>query len=280
VRSRPDRRVLYVLATSDRFEGAVRALPGGPAIARRALGRWFGGRTEAEAFAVVHALAADGLAASLDLFGERGHDPARADAVADAYVALAGALPAGAPAGTWLSLDLSHIAFGAQRLRRILGALPPGCRLQVGAEEDAHAERVAGLVIGARGTLTATVQANRRRAAADAARFAAAGVPVRLVKGAYVEDASVALPWGEPTDLAYLRLARALRQAGAEVIVATHDPVLREALAPASVEMLLGVRGHDARALAARGVAVRVYVPFGDGFVRYGLRRLAESRGA
>lgn len=255
----------------------LRAAPG---VAERALGRWFGGRTVAEALATAHALAADGLAASLDLFGEREGDPARADAVADAYVELAGSLPAGAPAGTWLSLDLSHVAFGGDRLQRILDALPRGCRLQVGAEEAAHAERVAALVLGARGPMTATVQANLRRAGADAERFAAAGVPVRLVKGAYVEDPAVALPWGEATDLAFLRLARTLDAAGAEVLVATHDPVLREALQATRVEMLLGVRGADARVLAARGVEVRIYVPFGDDLVRYGLRRIAESRGA
>jgi proline dehydrogenase len=254
----------------------VRAVPG----AERALGRWFGGRTPAEALATAHGLASDGLAASLDLFGEREHDPARADAVADAYVELAGALPAGAPPGTWLSLDLSHVAFGAARLQRILDALPPGCRLQVGAEEAEHADRVASLVLGARGAMTATVQANLRRAGADADRFAAAGVPVRLVKGAYAEDPSVALPWGDATDLAFLRLARRLDADGAEVLVATHDPVLREALQPTRVEMLLGVRAADARALAARGLGVRIYVPFGDGLVRYGLRRIAESRGA
>jgi proline dehydrogenase len=66
--------------------------------------------------------------------------------------------------------------------------------------------------------------------------------------------------------------------------LATHDPVLREALLPAmpgvGVEMLLGVRPDDQAALAARGVPVRVYVPYGDGWFRYAMRRLAESRGA
>jgi proline dehydrogenase len=107
---------------------------------------------------------------------------------------------------------------------------------------------------------------------------------VRLVKGAYVEDAAVALPWGEPTDLAYLELAHELSRGGAEVVLATHDPVLREALLAAlpglGVEMLLGIRDGDARALAARGVPVRVYVPYGDDWFRYAMRRFAESLGA
>jgi proline dehydrogenase len=67
------------------------------------------------------------------------------------------------------------------------------------------------------------------------------------------------------------------------VWLATHDPVLREALRPglpgAAVEMLLGVRPDDQVALAARGVPVRVYMPYGEGWFRYAMRRLAESRG-
>jgi proline dehydrogenase len=68
------------------------------------------------------------------------------------------------------------------------------------------------------------------------------------------------------------------------VALATHDPVVREALLTAlpdlGVEMLLGVRGEDARELAARGVPVRIYVPYGHDWFRYAMRRFAESRGA
>ncbi len=47
----------------------------------------------------------------------------------------------------------------------------------------------------------------------------------------------------------------------------------------APVEMLLGVRPEDARALARAGVPVRLYVPFGPGWFRYAMRRVAEARG-
>ena len=104
------------------------------------------------------------------------------------------------------------------------------------------------------------------------------------MKGAYVEPAERALPYGELTDIAYLRLAHRLAAAGAPFAVATHDGVLREALlaalGPVPVEQLLGVRPEVLDELAARGVPVRVYVPFGDNWFRYWMRRLAESRGA
>jgi proline dehydrogenase len=132
--------------------------------------------------------------------------------------------------------------------------------------------------------LTATIQANLRRSPEDLPPLAAAGIGVRLVKGAYLEGPQVALPHGEPTDLAYLRLAEQLAELEADVQLATHHGLLREAcrrvLPRATVEMLLGVHAADSRALAAAGVPVRLYVPFGPDWFRYGMRRLAEARGA
>ena len=127
------------------------------------------------------------------------------------------------------------------------------------------------------------VQSYLYRSRDDLDRLNRLGVPVRLVKGAYVEDPRVARPWGEPTDLAFLELAHELHANGAEVAIATHDAILREALLRAlpgiGVEMLLGVRSADATVLAGRGVPVRIYVPYGDGWFRYAMRRWAESVG-
>ncbi|MFN2431438.1 MAG: hypothetical protein ABR599_01195 [Gemmatimonadota bacterium] len=103
-------------------------------------------------------------------------------------------------------------------------------------------------------------------------------------RAAYVESAAVAHRWGHETDVAFLRLAHQLRAAGAALALATHDALLREALVPVlggfSIEMLLGVRGADARDLARRGVRVRIYVAFGENWFRYWMRRVTESVGA
>jgi proline dehydrogenase len=109
------------------------------------------------------------------------------------------------------------------------------------------------------------------------------GVPIRLVKGAYVEASDISHPWGEPTDRAFLDLVGQLANAGARLSLATHDRALLEASLERSpdapVEMLLGVRSDDARSLAARGVSVRLYVPYGNDWFRYFMRRLAEAQG-
>jgi proline dehydrogenase len=286
------RRLLFGLATSERFERAVRTVPGGEQAAYRHALRYVAGRERADAFALAHRLTGQGLACSIDLFGESVSTPAAADRATDAYVALAQAL-AEAPAGTFLSLDLSHIGIdepghaAARRLERIAGELPAGARIQVGAEQAARTERIIDAVLAvARAGLpvSATAQANLKRTPADAGRLAAADVPIRLVKGAYVEDPAVLHPWGEPTDLAFLELAHQLHRGGAEIALATHDAVLRESLLHSlpgvGVEMLLGVRTAEAHALAARHVPVRIYVPYGPEWFRYTMRRFAESRGA
>jgi proline dehydrogenase len=280
------RPALFALATSDRFERAVRGSSRGEALAFRLASRYVAGSTAEDALATARRLAGHGVLSSIDFFGERVSDPVEADRVTDAYVALAGRLDP----GTFLSVDLSHLAIddaGVQgRLERIAEALPPGAFVQVGAEEAARADRVFETVLAVArdgGRVAATLQANLRRSVSDASALVDASVPIRLVKGAYVELPAAAHAWGDPTDLAFVNLAYSLHRAGSVVWLATHDPVLREALLPAlpgvGVEMLLGVRPEDQLALAARGIPVRVYMPYGDGWFRYAMRRLAESRG-
>jgi proline dehydrogenase len=286
------RRLLFALATSVGFEEVVFAIPGGEQVAHRLASRYVAGSTADDAFAIAYELAAQGVLSSIDLFGENVTDPREADDVADAYVTLAAKLAADAPAGTYLSIDLSHIGIdepgdGARRrLDRIAAALPDGARIQVGAEQVARTDRILDAVLAvarAGGPVAATIQANLRRSVADADRLAEVGMPIRLVKGAYVETPALAHPWGDATDLAFIELAYRLHRDGATVSLGTHDPVIREALLPAltgaGVEMLLGVRPDDQKSLAARGVPVRVYVPYGDRWFRYAMRRAAESRG-
>lgn len=288
------RRALFSLATSDRFERAVRAAPGGEALAWRLASPYVAGPTAEDALATATELAGRGVASSIDFFGENVTDPRRANEVADEYERLATRL-SGAPPGTYLSLDLSHVdvdgpgAAVAGRLERIAAALPDGARVQVGAEQAARTDRILDAVLAtarataAPGSVCATVQANLYRSARDVLVLAEAGVPIRLVKGAYVESPAEAHPWGDATDIAFAELAHALNRAGADCSLATHDPVLREALLPAlpgvGVEMLLGVRPADQASLVARGVPVRVYVPYGGEWFRYAMRRAAESRG-
>ena len=288
-----NREVLFRLATSERLERAVKRMPGGEAASWRAASRYVAGPSQDDALVAAERLLADGHGASVDLFGEHVRDGARADRVVEAYIALAGALPA-PPADVWLAVDLSHLALDvdltatAERLAAIAQALPAGRRVQVGAEEAARTDAVLACVLevaerGLAERLGATLQANLARSPSDADTLIDAGVHIRLVKGAYVE-AHGAHPYGEPTDVAFLRLGFRLAERGALWSMATHDGRLREALllahGPQPVEQLLGVRPEALTELRARSIPTRVYVPYGADWFRYWLRRVAESRGA
>jgi proline dehydrogenase len=111
---------------------------------------------------------------------------------------------------------------------------------------------------------------------------------VRLVKGIYVEPKEVAWQGGADVNRSYLESLRLLLEGGAFVGVATHDEALIEGtrkilqdLPEASdrveIQMLLGVREElriDAR---KKGLAVRVYVPFGTEWYPYVTRRLRKN---
>ena len=289
-----DRTVLFRLATSTRFERTVKAVPQGQEAAWRAASRYVAGTEAADAVRAARQLHARGIGCTLDQFGEQVTDPAVAGRVAEDYRRLAGEI-ADLPEDVWLSVDLSHLGLDvdpaacAEHLATIAQALPAHRRIQVGAEDHARADAVLGCVLDVAGRgladrLGATAQANLRRTPRDVDRLLEAGVHIRLVKGAYVESADLALPFGEPTDIAFLRLAHRIAAADVPLALATHDGVLREALlgalGPVTIEQLLGVRPEVLDELTVRGIPVRVYLPFGDNWFRYWMRRLAESRGA
>jgi proline dehydrogenase len=234
-----DRGALLRVATSPRLERVMRTMPGGESASWRAASRYVAGRDLEEALPTVAGLLENGHGVSVDLFGEGVVDPAIADRAVEQYLALAGALPA-SPADVWLSVDLSHLALdadssaAADRLARIAAVLPPGRRVQVGAEDASRADAILGCVLnvaaqGLADRLGATVQANFLRAPTDIDALSEARVHIRLVKGAYIQT-SGAHPFGERTDVAFLRLGFALAQRGATWSMATHDARLREAL--------------------------------------------------
>jgi proline dehydrogenase len=288
------RRIAYRLATSDRLEGLVLASGFTRHLAFRRARRYVAGLNEDAALASVRELRAAGLDVSVDLFGEDVDDAAAADRIVERYLALAARL--GAYPGAYLSLDCSHVglvadaAACAARVGQIARGLPAGMRLQLGAEQASRADAIIGIALRAAAEglpVMQTVQANLRRSPSDVEALAAAGVPIRLVKGAYVEAPDVALPWGSETDSAYVALARALAARGAEHSLATHDQAVLRQLLPSqegvpgpAVAVLMGVRPEDARRLASSGRHVRVYVPYGERWFRYAARRAAESIGA
>lgn len=110
---------------------------------------------------------------------------------------------------------------------------------------------------------------------------------LRLVKGAYKEPESVAFPNKEDVDANFLKLIQLHLENGNYTAVATHDEKVidfvkqwvREKGIPNSqfeFQMLYGIRNQLQLDLAKEGYTVRVYVPYGDDWYGYFMRRLAE----
>ncbi len=132
------------------------------------------------------------------------------------------------------------------------------------------------------------VQAALRRSHADLDAIAVPGARIRLCKGAYHEPAAVAFQRRREVRDAYIRCLDLLLSRGAYPMVATHDPVMvsaaeqltrahRRGLHDWEFQMLMGVRDAEQRRLAAMGLHVRVYVPYGSDWYGYLMRRLAEK---
>ena len=285
------RRCLFHVGNSDRFDRLVRGWAPVRALAYARARRYVAGVALDDALVVARRWLAQHLAASIDYLGWYVERPQAIDEVTAEYLRLCGALRT-LRADVHVSLDLTHLGLRSSverccaHVRRIAEALPPGARIQVGGESARDAEGVlaATLALAEAGVpVMATLQANLRRAARDADHLVDRGVAIRLCKGAYVESRRDAYPWGRETDANYTALAHRLVEGEVPLALGTHDPALLASLLPAipdaGIEVLLGVREAETRALAA-GRPVRVYVPYGENWFRYYLHRIAEARGA
>jgi proline dehydrogenase len=113
------------------------------------------------------------------------------------------------------------------------------------------------------------------------------GARVRLCKGAYSEPEEYAFQPKSDVDANFVRVMRLLLSDGPYAGIATHDEAMidatkqytREHDLPASgweFQMLYGVRRDLQTALLDEGYNLRVYVPFGEAWYPYLMRRLAE----
>lgn len=134
------------------------------------------------------------------------------------------------------------------------------------------------------------IQSCLRRSERDIAELLQEGpTDVRLCKGIYIEPEAIAFTDPDEIRRSFNRLLEQLFDGGARrVAIATHDPLLvahAEALIGKMAvgedryefQMLLGVAGSLRDDLVARGHPMRVYVPFGDRWYAYSMRRLREN---
>jgi proline dehydrogenase len=285
------RRLIVAAAGSAGLRRRIETLP----VSRSVVARFVGGTTTADVVRSVQQLATQGLLATIDFLGEDVTDDAGADLTRDAYLELIAALRAARVERVDLSLKLTALGLLIDdqhclaRSREILAAADEaGMTVTLDMEGSALTDVTLrfGTTLRENYPATATViQAMLGRTDNDARTLATTTARVRLCKGAYHEPATVAYSDRREVTAAYLRALETLWRGAGTPLVATHDPVIISrteelvAMQPRHFEfqMLYGVRPDEQARLVSAGHVVRVYVPFGDQWYGYLMRRMAEK---
>jgi proline dehydrogenase len=287
------------MSDSDLIRSAVLKAP----VSRSVVSRYVAGESVDEAVAVAAELRTTNRLASLDYLGEDTTDRAHAEATRDTYVHLLEALAQedlAAFGAAEVSVKLSAVgqalpqdgdAIALDHARAICeAAAAAGTTVTLDMEDRTTTDRTLETLRELRRDFPwvgAVLQSYLHRTEADCRDLAGEGSRVRLCKGAYKEPASVAFQDGTDVDLSYVRCLKVLMAGDGYPMVASHDPRLidiAQALAghhgrsPDSYEfqMLHGIRPNEQTRIADRGHQMRVYVPFGEDWYGYLVRRMAE----
>jgi proline dehydrogenase len=272
-------------------------------VSRSVVRRFVAGDSTAQAVDVVGQLKASNRLATVDFLGEDTLDPAQATYTKDAYLSLLSSLSqAGLTEGGGAEVSLKLSALGQalgsdgekmalENAREICQAASDvGTTVTLDMEDHTTTDSTLGILQELRRDwpwVGAVLQSYLYRTEQDCRDLAHEGSRVRLCKGTYKEPESVAYQDKAEVDKAFVRCLRILMAGAGYPMVASHDPRLVEiagVLAAANgraadsfeYQMLLGIRPDEQQRLAAQGDRVRVYVPYGDEWYGYLMRRMAE----
>ncbi len=273
----------------------VRLLPAVPkSVVRRLSSRYIAGPSLDDAIRVVQRLNAKGKLATVDVLGEEitSSDEARAiagqyhDALARISESELDANVSVKLTGLGLELDDELCRDNLEAVVRDAAARDNFVRIDM--EDSSTTDRTLDLYhelrAGGNENTGVVLQAYLRRTIDDLEGLA----NVRLCKGIYIEPAELAYREFDAVRANYVRCLERLVAQGSYVGIATHDEylighalrILREADVARDryeFQMLLGVRPDRADELVGDGHRLRVYVPYGQHWYEYSLRRLQEN---
>ena len=291
----PLRPALLAAARSPKLQATVTRMR----ATRALVDRFVAGESEPAAVTAVDALLASGRFVSVDYLGEDTTDRAQASATVASYLSLIERFSSrrGTTNALEVSLKLSALGQGIDRdlalenARRICAAAEAaGVWVTVDAEDHTTTDSTLSIVRELRvdfPDLGTVLQAYLRRTEADCVELSGPRSRIRLCKGAYNEPSSVAFQGTREVSDSYLRCLKILMDGRGYPMVASHDPEMIEAaetFASAAgrssedfeFQMLYGIRDQEQRRLVDADRHVRVYVPYGEQWYGYFMRRLAE----
>jgi proline dehydrogenase len=261
--------------------------------------RFVAGMEIEDALRVAEAVNKQGMSASLDSLGESVTSEAEAHRAAEVYHRLLDAI-AERKLNANVSVKLTQLGLLlspgiaeaiADNLVQHARAVDNYVRIDM---EDSSLTQVTLDIVrrlhakpGLRGAVGTVIQSYLYRSQSDVEQLLTDGIRIRLCKGAYKEPPEVAFPRKADVDDNYVRLSCMLVNSPVYNGLATHDErMIAELKSFASqhgieasrfeFQMLYGVRRDLQRQLVQEGYNVRVYVPFGNEWYPYFMRRLAE----
>jgi len=268
-------------------------------IARRVARRFVAGESLTEALSATRALNDQGILVTLDYLGEAVEKAEDTEAVVTTYQNLLDGIHQQQLQSS-ISLKLTHLGLDISEelcitnLRHILGrAKQYAIPVTIDMESSAYTEKTLRIYRTLRDeydfdNVGTVIQAYLHRTAQDMQALAEENAHVRLCKGAYLEPPDIAFPSKADVDTNYIRVMQDyLASTGhAYLCIATHDEAMIRAaeafiaqhkIAPQRYEfqMLYGIRSTRQTELAQQH-PMRVYVPFGEAWYPYFVRRLAE----
>ena len=258
--------------------------------------RFVAGEALEEALAAARVCNDLGMLVSLDYLGENVATAADAHRARAAYLDVfdkiaAESLNANVSCKlTQLGLDISTEFCEGQLLSIVEQAASYGNFLRVDMEGSLYTARTIDVVKRVRSQNAAVgtvIQAYLYRSEQDVQDLLAYGCRIRLCKGAYKEPPEVAFPKKQDVDANYVKLMQMLLPSGIYHGIATHDPRMIAATIRCAAEkkicksdfefqMLYGVRTDLQRQLVRDGFRLRIYIPYGQDWFPYFMRRLAE----
>src|SRR3954453_14574542 len=290
-------RPLLMLSRSQRVKQLVTTMPVSAAIVRSYVP---GETTESVVEATAHQ-ADDGIRGTLDFLGEDTTDTEQADATVMAYLDVLQQLSAiGLTRMAEVSVKLSAIGqalpdqghkVALENARTICrAARNAGTTVTLDMEDHTTTDSTLAILRDLRKDFPETgavLQAYLHRTEADCHALAYEGSRVRLCKGAYNEPEEVAFQSDVDVDRSYVRCLKVLLAGQGYPMIATHDPRLVEIASTLAsrygrdqgsyeFQMLFGIRPEEQRRLVKAGERVRVYIPYGEEWYGYLMRRLAE----
>ncbi len=261
--------------------------------------RYIAGSTRDDAFRVVHELGRDGAMATLDILGEFISSLDQADANTRAYVDLVQQVAAQRLAEANVSVKLTALGLLLDRARclsnmraLVRAAAETNGFVRIDMEDAQCTDATLAIYRTLRaefpGRVGVVLQARLRRTMDDIDAVTDEPANFRLCKGIYLEPRAIAYTDPELIRSNFTLALTRMFERKAYVGIATHDErlvwealrlVRQFKLAPAQYEfqMLLGVEEELRRILLAAGHRLRVYVPYGEEWHAYSVRRLRES---